>query len=279
MPVNETDHDWEKLANQDAYWSVLTEDRFRKEAINEDFRREFFSTGESYIEWIFSMIRAHLDSQFNPKAGLDFGCGVGRLVLPMGRRCHTVTGIDVSDTMLQEARKNCEREGLTNIHLVKGDDDCSSLKPGFDFINSFIVFQHIPCARGVNIFRKLVGLLNPDGVGAIQVTYSRSYFSINPNTTEYKPLEDETPRTVRYYLAGVKRAARNSAAKMFGSKPPASSSPVMQMNPYLLNPLFQILHEAGVRQMHVAFSCHDVSLGAVLFFKKGPGAFLIPPLG
>lgn len=94
-----------------------------------------------------------------------FGCGVGRLLLPLARRCQTAVGIHASDGMLREAEKVCQMEKVRNISLVKGDDNCSSQAPGFDFINSFIVFQHIPCDRGVRLFRRLLELLNEGGVG------------------------------------------------------------------------------------------------------------------
>ena len=168
LSADNTDRAWEHFAKEDPYWAVLTQDHFRKTALDETGRREFFLTGEKHVDWVFSMIRNHIDPRFNPAKGLDFGCGVGRLLLPMARRCQTAVGTDVSETMLQEAGKNCQLENVKNISLVKGDDNCSNLAGGFDFINSFIVFQHIPCDRGVILFRRLLELLNEGGIGAIQ---------------------------------------------------------------------------------------------------------------
>ena len=54
--------------------------------------------------------------------------------------------------------------------------------------------------------------------------------------------------------------------------------PTMQMNAYLLNPLFQLFQQAGVREIHVAFSDHTGTLGMVLIFRKGPDAYLFPAL-
>jgi len=110
MPTDETDRDWDFFANKDPYWAVLTQDRFRKKALGESQRREFFSSGETHIDWVFSTIRHHIDPRFNPVKGLDFGCGVGRLLLPIARRCQTAVGIDVSDTMLREAEKTAKRK-------------------------------------------------------------------------------------------------------------------------------------------------------------------------
>ncbi|HUD47510.1 MAG TPA: class I SAM-dependent methyltransferase [Candidatus Baltobacteraceae bacterium] len=286
MPAD-TDHDWEILANQDPYWAVLTQDRFRTKAMDDTARRDFFLSGEKYVDWVFTMIRDHIDSQFNPATGLDFGCGVGRLILPMSRRCRTAVGIDVSDAMLQEAQRNCRAEKVENVSLVKGDDKCAGLEHGFDFINSFIVFQHIPCDRGIGLFRRLVELLNDSGVAAIHITYSRSQSPVMADAASYDPQKKESPRGARSHLAALGRAVRNRLARMFQGRTVASdshpetanaSTPVMQMNSYSLNPLFQILQHAGVREIHAALSDHDGSFGTVLFFKKGPGLYAFPAL-
>lgn len=287
MPANETDHDWEAFANQDPYWAVLTQDRFRKKVMDEAGRREFFLSGEKYIEWVFAMIRNHIDPQFNPATGLDFGCGVGRLVLPIGRRCQRAVGADVSEAMLAEARKNCQTEKVENVSVVKGDDNCSNLGSGFDFINSFIVFQHIPCDRGISLFRRLAELLNAGGVGAVHLTYSRSNFPVKGGIAEYNPAKKEVSQGGRHHLKAIQRAVRDRVAGIFrrpaslaggAAEAPKSTAPVMQMNTYLLNPLFQILQEAGVREMHLSLSDHADAFGAVLFFKKGPRPYAFPAL-
>jgi hypothetical protein len=86
-------------------------------------------------------------------------------------------------------------------------------------------------------------------------------------------------------LAQLFRALKERGEEIFQRAPgPAagvegkSPVPEMQMNPYLLNPIFQILQEAGVREMHLAFSDHTRSLGTVLFFKKGAASYAFPSL-
>ena len=71
---------------------------------------------------ILSNIHKHLDPGFQPINALDFGCGVGRLVIPLAKISTSAVGIDVSESMLAEARKNCELNSVHNIDLVKSDD-------------------------------------------------------------------------------------------------------------------------------------------------------------
>jgi SAM-dependent methyltransferase len=281
MSLDGTDLAWNIFGEEDPYWAVLTQDRFRKQVLDEAGRREFFASGERHMDWVFSMIRQQIDPRFKPARGLDFGCGVGRLLLPIASRCQSAVGIDVSDGMLREAAKVCQQEKILNVSLVKGDDDCSGLTPGFDFINSFIVFQHIPTDRGARLFRRLLELLDTGGVGAIHLTYSRSQFPVDSGDPNYQPQKPGFSLGGWHHLAGVKHAIRQRLARMVPGRPTTPTgnpAPTMQMISYLLNPLFQVLQQAGVRDLHLAFCDHSDALGVVLFFKKGPGVYLLPAL-
>lgn len=46
---------------------------------------------------------------------LDIGCGPGRFAVEFAKKSTQVTGIDISDKMLDYAKKNAEAENLTNI--------------------------------------------------------------------------------------------------------------------------------------------------------------------
>ena len=166
---------------------------------------------------------------------------------------------------------------MKNISLVKGDDNCSNLTAGFNFINSFIVLQHIPCDRGVKLFRRLLELLNQGGVGAVHFTYSQSCFPVDSGSANYEPGRKAVLLGGRDHLAGIKRAIQNRLARSFQRKKPSpesnlksykSSVPTMQMNSYSLNPLFQILQEAGVREVHLAFSRPYWCFGDGVVFQK-----------
>ena len=212
-----TDGDWERLARTDAYWSVLTDDRFRQQNLD-DHRELFFASGEVEIDKVFDTVRVHIDPGFAPKRVLDFGCGVGRLLIPLARRCAAV-GVDVSDTMLREAAGNCRTAGADNVALVKGDDDLSAVTGTFDLVHTVIVLQHVPVDRGVRIFRRLVDLIAPGGCGALHVTYA------GPPPPPPPP----PPRGGRLRaLAGA--ALRPLRHRLFGSPVPVKTGPEMQMN-------------------------------------------------
>jgi ubiquinone/menaquinone biosynthesis C-methylase UbiE len=199
----------------------------------------FFQTGTQHVELLFATVRQRLDAHFAPRSVLDFGCGVGRMLLPLAERCERAVGVDVSETMLAEAREHCGRRGLSNVRLVRSDgDDLSSLGT-FDLVHSFIVLQHISPARGEAILRELVGVLNPGGVGVLHFAYAR----------KLRP----------WWLRDVIGAMRTRALRLFG--------PIVEMYPYDLNRVFTTLHDGGVARLHVELTDHHY-YGALLFFQR-----------
>jgi 2-polyprenyl-3-methyl-5-hydroxy-6-metoxy-1,4-benzoquinol methylase len=51
---------------------------------------------------------------------LELACGTGRVTIPIARAGIPITGIDLSDSMLKEARSKAEVEGLA-VEWVQGD--------------------------------------------------------------------------------------------------------------------------------------------------------------
>lgn len=97
---NDTDKEWEKFGKYDPYFGVLTHDKFHKINLTDENKEEFFKSGFDYIDDVLEKIRSHIDQSFTIKKALDFGCGVGRLVIPLANVAKEVTGVDVSDSML-----------------------------------------------------------------------------------------------------------------------------------------------------------------------------------
>jgi SAM-dependent methyltransferase len=242
-----TDTDWENFARTDPYWAVLTSDRFRRDKFDAGARTAFFASGEEHIRCVLNTARMFIDPGFTPRRALDFGCGVGRLLLPLAQRCAEVVGVDVSETMLREAGANCR--AANNVTLVKGDDDLSGVTGAFDLVHTMMVLQHIPVARGVRIFRRLVELVAPGGCGALHVTYGPA-----------------PPTPVR--PGGWFRAVARAVVGPFRPRPAEPRE--MQMNRYPLSDLFQILQEAGANQVHTTFMDQGGVYGAVLVFRKEP---------
>ena len=256
MSANETDSTWEYYGRNDPYFGVLTQSRYSTSNLDEAAKREFFETGERYVDWLFATIRQHLQPSFNPAEALDFGCGVGRLVLPLARRCRSVIGVDVSESMLAVAAGNAQEAHLDNVTFVKSDDQLSRVQGRLDFVHSLIVFQHIPPQRGTEIFRRLVTLLRDDGVGALQLTYSHAG-TLPWSRRLLKRAKQSIP-----LLAGTINLLRGNPFK----------EPVMQMNEYDLNAILSVLQESQCHEVMLRFTETSVQghgfYGVILLFRK-----------
>ena len=144
-----TDRDWKKWGQVDPYFGVLSDEAFRSDRLNEASREAFFATGDAHVAELLKTIRSHFDADFVPGATLDFGCGVGRLLIPFARVSARALGLDISPAMLDEAKANAEQHGLSNVELRLSDDQLSEAQGRFDLVHSHIVLVHIPTRRGM----------------------------------------------------------------------------------------------------------------------------------
>lgn len=164
----DSDKQWEDYGKVDPYFGVLSEERYRTGRLTPENLEAFFQSGAEHCRRVLDLIHRHIQPGFAPRKILDYGCGVGRLAVPFARMADTVTGVDISPSMLAEARQSCDARRLTNVsfHTVA---DLDTLAPDFDLAHSFIVFQHIPPRQGETLFARILNLLRPGGLAAIHV--------------------------------------------------------------------------------------------------------------
>ena len=75
---------------------------------------------------------------------LDFGGGTGLLALPLAKQAKSVTLVDISEKMLEQARLKAERQEIKNIQLLEQDLLANSLNQEFDLIVVCRVLHHMP---------------------------------------------------------------------------------------------------------------------------------------
>ena len=256
MIAGNPDRDWQMWGKVNPYFGVLTDPKYLNANLNDDSLQEFFASGECHIEHVYSVIRDKIRPDFQPVQVLDYGCGVGRLIVPLSKRSQTVIGIDVSRGMLEQARKNCKRLGTASARLLHVDEMETLAPASLDLVHSFIVFQHIPTTRGELILRKLLALIAEGGVGAIHITYADSRSGFRRGVTALRQ------RIVLVH--GLLNLVRHRPY----------STPHMQMNSYSMNRIFEILYDSRCSNLHVEFSSHSGYHGAMLYFEKSPRALL-----
>lgn len=134
---------------------------------------EFFDTGEADVSTLLATIASLLSRNIALTSVLDFGCGAGRLTLPLARRAGRVVACDLSPTMLMHARQSAGRAGLQNISFLLADELTELAPASFDFVCSLLVLQYVPPSDGYALIARLVGLLAAGGVAALHLTVQR----------------------------------------------------------------------------------------------------------
>jgi len=249
MTPSSTNRAWRKFGEEDPYFVVLSQPRFRQEAITEKDLEAFFQSGEEYVDQMLAMASERVDAPRRFRNVLDFGCGVGRLTLPLAAHAENVLGVDISPSMLSEARKNCEFQGVTNAKFVESEAWMANSTERFDLVHTFIVLQHISPNSGFSVIANLMECLTDEGVGVIHLTYGKSQRGI---------------RLISWIKKWVPLA--HNVINVLRGRP--FRSPMMQMNDYDLNQVFQLLQQSGVSDFNTQFTDHGGYLGVSLYFKK-----------
>jgi SAM-dependent methyltransferase len=274
-----TDQAWVKWGERDPYFAVITAPKFRSDALNEAAKAEFFKSGHNHVRYVLGICRKALAPDFAPRSVLDFGCGVGRVVLPFAAApgVTTAVGLDVAPAMLEEARRNQSEQGIANAEFLVSDLSLSAINERqFDLVHSFIVFQHIDVGRGREFFARLLEHIAPGGMGAIHILYGKAYhpdrFGQPPSMTRIPSMVDPLmPSGVRGWLLRFYRRYRDRRAPLptdAAVQAQTHTDPEMQMNPYNLSELHFLLQQAGIRRLHTELTDHGGELGAFLFFQK-----------
>ena len=81
---------------------------------------------------------------FSDKRILDFGGGTGLVTLPLAAQSKSVTLVDISDKMLEQARLKVEKQAIDNVYLLQQDLLTNPLNQLFDIIVVSRVLHHMP---------------------------------------------------------------------------------------------------------------------------------------
>lgn len=265
--MNRTDAEWEKWGARDPYYGVLTDERFRAHRMGDADREEFFQHGFRHVEAVLRSCRNYFGESFAPRSVLDFGCGVGRLLVPFAQLMPRVVGVDVSPSMLAEARRNCDARDAAHVELVLSDDALSRIDEKFDFVHSTMVLQHIEVPRGRELFRRLLECIRPGGGASLQLTYGKSRFpeSWGQPPEPPPPAPPPAPGLTDRIAAMIRPRPSPAPAPM-----PTSTDPEMHMHSYHLGQIAYLMQSAGANRFHAEFSDHGGELGLTLYLCLPP---------
>ena len=233
MSFRNTDREWNKWDKNDLYFAVLASPKYR----NKENIEEFFASGEGNFHHMQQDFE-RLAIPFTPEGqALDFGCGVGRVLIPVGQYFSRAVGIDVSKAMVEEAQQNI-KDDTTEVRLVENNNLASCLgEDTFSFIHTRLVLQHIPTKRGLQIIRQLLERLEKNGKAYIQA----------PMMPRKKWIY--TVNQLRFMLPVTFKLS-----ELFLGKSHPLTDPVTEMNVYPAHDLLLLTDELGIEVRHIALS-------------------------
>lgn len=242
--------DWREWGEKNPFYGVLSDPKYLDANLNDEARNEFFLTGERHVEEVYSVIQCKVRPGFRAERVLDFGCGVGRLLIPFAKRAQVAVGVDISPGMLAEAKRKCSECGVTNARLIEAREMDGLDLHSFDLIHSYIVFQHIPTAEGEQLLQKLINLMAEGGIGVIHLTFADARSALRRAALALRVRS----RLVHGVFNKIQR-------KSF-------TWPLIQMNNYSMNRIFNMLIDLHCSNVHMEFTDHGGFRGAVLYFER-----------
>ena len=169
MELTDLQRVWQRLGRDDPLWAVLSDARYKGGRWDPV---EFFEAGVADVEKVLDKAAEH-GLSCGHDAALDFGCGVGRLTQALARRFDSVVGVDIAESMVDEAgRRNLQPERCR--FLVNDRPDLSLFADAtFDFVLSLLVLQHMENRYASTYIREFVRVLKPGGLAVFQIPAER----------------------------------------------------------------------------------------------------------
>jgi SAM-dependent methyltransferase len=171
--------EWFALGATKPHFSVLTDPSFLPDKLGVAEAR-FWTTGEGALRKISAMLSRHDFGDSKAKIAADYGCGIGRVTVPLSTIFREIHAYDISEPHLRMAMDHAESAGAKNITFHQVRNVLEGLQP-CDFFYSRIVFQHNPPPIIRELVRNALRCLRPGGLAIFQVpVYARNYsFSID----------------------------------------------------------------------------------------------------
>jgi len=156
---------WEGLGRTDPLFGILSDPAKHGAKWDAD---EFFSSGRAHIA---SLLRSldDLRVSFTRGACLDFGCGVGRLTVPLSKSFARTIGVDIAPSMIDLARRYHAAERQCEFVVNRRPDLRQFPDQTFDLVHSCLVLQHMAPEISVRYIAEFFRVCKPGGLVVFQI--------------------------------------------------------------------------------------------------------------
>jgi 2-polyprenyl-3-methyl-5-hydroxy-6-metoxy-1,4-benzoquinol methylase len=167
-----------------------------------------------YHDWETGAIDASIGP--TPLDVLDVGCGVGRIMAHLSRDPHRLSGIDVSQEMVE--RSKLRMASVPNVSISQASADQLPHPPAsFDVVICLGVFEHLPLPTRMSAVKEFARVLRPGGTLILELNNDRSRF-LAANDAD-NPLRIGRQLTNGYYCELMDACEVVAAAEADGMTP------------------------------------------------------------
>lgn len=245
---------WEAFAAREPYFAILTAPKFFRAQLTPDSEREFFETGDSLVDYMFRLIEQRLAPDFAPTSILEYGCGVGRLAIPLAKRAArrggTVVAVDRSPVMLSLARREAERRSIGNI-IFSTPAEFRAGNRTFDFACCYLVLQRMKEEQGLKVLDDVIARLAPGGIAVFSIPYRST---VRPTIRALRRVRELVPFV-------------NSLINLLRGR--RGADPFISSHTYDLSRLVNAVQEQLVGTMNVLLEPQE-GLNTALLFLEAP---------
>ncbi|HWB47711.1 MAG TPA: class I SAM-dependent methyltransferase [Stellaceae bacterium] len=159
---------WSKMGEDWPHFSVLSEEQYLPGNLAGSLD-QFWAIGRGEADLAVSLLRQLDFGDPAEKTCVEYGCGVGRVTIPLAARFGEVHAYDISASHLALARQRAETMRAANIGFHhRGSGLLEPLAP-CDFFYSRLVFQHNPPPVMRELVRLALASLRPGGVAIFEI--------------------------------------------------------------------------------------------------------------
>jgi len=156
---------WEGLGRTDPLFGILSDPSKWGGKWDAD---EFFASGRAHVKKLLRSLH-EIGASFTNATCLDFGCGVGRLTVPLSGSFNRTIGVDVARSMIDQARRYHAASSQCEFLLNRGLDLRQFPDATFDFVHSCLVLQHIPPDLAIRYIEEFFRVCKPGGLVVFQL--------------------------------------------------------------------------------------------------------------
>lgn len=160
---------WEAIGEADAFFGVLSNPTKHGGQWDTD---EFFASGSAHVQKLIRTLQ-ETGASFDGGVCLDFGCGVGRLTLPLATFFDRTVGVDVARSMITRANTFLRPEDRCEFVVNKYPDLRQFKAATFDMVHSCLVLQHIPPEVSLGYIAEFFRVSKPGGIVVFQIPAER----------------------------------------------------------------------------------------------------------